>query len=246
MSEEKKVALVTGAGRGIGKAIAMRLVKGGMNVSICDVSEDTLKEAQADLERMGSDARAFNCDVTDSAKVADMFKGVEDHYGRLDVLVNNAGITIDRLLMRMSDEDWEKVLAVNLTSVFNCTRSAIRGMISRKYGRIVSVSSVIGLMGNVGQANYAATKAGIIGFTKSVAREVAPRGITVNAVAPGYIDTPMTQALSEKAKQQLFDMIPSKKLGTVDDVASVVAFLASDEARYITGQVIGVNGGIYM
>ncbi len=246
MTAEKQVALVTGAARGIGKAIAERFARDGMNVAICDLLEDAMNETQRELEALGSDTLTFNCDVTDSAKVAAMVKDIEDHYDRLDVLVNNAGITIDKLLMRMSDDDWGKVLAVNLTSVFNCTRSVIRGMISRRRGRVVSVSSVAGLMGNVGQANYAASKAGVIGFSKSVAREVAARGVTVNVVAPGYIDTPMTLGLPEKAKQQLFDMIPMKRLGTSEDVANVVAYLASDDAGYITGQVINVNGGLYM
>ena len=246
MADEKQVALVTGAARGIGKAIAERLVNDGMNVAICDLLKEAMRETKGELEALGSDTLTFECDVTDSADVAAMVKEVEEHYGRLDVLVNNAGITIDKLLMRMSDDDWGKVLAVNLTSVFNCTRNVIRGMISRRKGRIVSVSSVIGLMGNAGQANYAASKAGIIGFSKTVAREVAARGVTVNVVAPGYIDTPMTRDLPEKAKQQLFDMIPMKRLGTPEDVANVVAYLASDGAGYITGQVINVNGGIYM
>ena len=246
MTDEKQVALVTGAARGIGKAIAERLVKDGMNVAVCDLLEDAMSETKSELEALGSDTLTFSCDVTDSANVAAMVKEIEEHYGRLDVLVNNAGITIDKLLMRMSDDDWAKVLAVNLTSVFNCTRSVIRGMIARRKGRIISVSSVAGLMGNVGQANYAASKAGIIGFSKTVAREVAARGVTVNVVAPGYIDTPMTRDLPEKAKQQLFDMIPMRRLGTPADVANVVAYLASDGAGYITGQVINVNGGIYM
>jgi len=246
MTDDKQVALVTGAARGIGKAIAERLVKDGMNVAICDLLEDAMGETKSELGALGSDTLSFNCDVTDSAKVTAMVKEIDKHYGRLDVLVNNAGITIDKLLMRMSDDDWGKVLAVNLTSVFICTRSVIRGMISRRKGRVVSVSSLAGLMGNVGQANYAASKAGIVGFSKTVAREVAARGITVNVVAPGYIDTPMTRGLPEKAKQQLFDMIPMRRLGTPEDVANVVAYLASDDAGYITGQVINVNGGIYM
>ena len=246
MTDEKQVALITGAARGIGKAIAERLAKDGMNVAICDLLEDAMRETKSELEALGSDTLTFNCDVTDSVKVAAMVTAIEGHYGRLDVLVNNAGITIDKLLMRMSDDDWGKVLAVNLTSVFNCTRSVIRGMISRRRGRIINISSVIGLMGNAGQANYAASKAGIIGFSKSVAREVAARGVTVNVVAPGYIDTPMTRGLPDKAKQQLFDMIPMRRLGTADDVANAVAYLASDDAGYMTGQIVNVNGGIYM
>ncbi|MCD6328490.1 3-oxoacyl-[acyl-carrier-protein] reductase [bacterium] len=246
MGKDKKTALITGAARGIGKAIAMRFASSGVNVVICDLLDDVMSETKSELEALGSETMTFNCDVTDSEKVAAMVKSVESHYDGLDILVNNAGITSDRLLMRMTDDDWGKVLAVNLTSVFNCTRSVIRGMLSRRYGRIISISSVIGLMGNAGQANYAATKAAIIGFSKSVAREVAARGIAVNVVAPGYIDTPMTQALPEKAKQQLFDMVPMRKLGTPEDVASAVSYLASDEAAYITGQVINVNGGIYM
>ncbi|MBN2207739.1 MAG: 3-oxoacyl-[acyl-carrier-protein] reductase [Candidatus Coatesbacteria bacterium] len=246
MTEGKQAALVTGAARGIGKAIAVRLARDGMNVAICDLLRDAMSETKNELEKMGSDTLTFSCDVCDSAKVAGMVTDIEAHYGRLDVLVNNAGITADKLLMRMSDDDWAKVMAVNLTSVFNCTRSVVRGMISRRKGRIISISSVIGLMGNVGQANYAASKAGIIGFSKSVAKEVAARGVTVNVVAPGYIDTPMTRDLPEKAKQQLFDMIPMRRLGTPEDVANIVAYLASDDAGYMTGQVINVNGGLYM
>lgn len=246
MGEERQAALVTGAARGIGKAIAERLARGGLNVVLCDLLEAEMAETRRELESLGSDTLTFNCDVTDSAKVAAMVKETEEHYGRLDVLVNNAGITRDKLLMRMSDEDWERVLAVNLRSVFNCTRSVIRGMVSRRRGRIISISSVIGLMGNVGQANYGASKAGIIGFSKSVAREVASRGVTVNVIAPGYIATPMTESLPDKAKEQLFNMIPMKRLGQPEDIANVVAFLASDDAGYITGQVVNVNGGIYM
>ncbi len=246
MGEERQAALVTGAARGIGKAIAERLARGGLNVVLCDLLEAEMAETKRELESLGSDTLTFKCDVTDSAKVDAMVKATERHYGGLDVLVNNAGITRDKLLMRMSDEDWESVMAVNLRSVFNCTRSVIRGMASRRRGRVISISSVIGLMGNVGQANYGASKAGIIGFSKSVAREVASRGVTVNVIAPGYIATPMTQSLPEKAKEQLFNMIPMKRLGRPEDIANVVAFLASDDAGYITGQVINVNGGIYM
>ncbi|RLC47294.1 MAG: beta-ketoacyl-ACP reductase [Candidatus Coatesbacteria bacterium] len=246
MSDDRQVALVTGAARGIGKAIAVRLARDGLDVVLCDLLEAEMAETKRELESLGSETLTFNCDVTDSAKVDAMVKEAEQHYGRLDVLVNNAGITRDKLLMRMSDDDWGKVLAVNLTSVFNCTRSVIRGMVSRRRGRVISISSVIGLMGNVGQANYGASKAGIIGFSRSVAREVASRGVTVNVIAPGYIDTPMTQNLPEKAKEQLFNMIPMKRLGRPEDIANVVAFLVSDDAGYITGQVINVNGGIYM
>jgi len=246
MSDDRQVALVTGAARGIGKAIAVRLARDGLDVVLCDLLEAEMAETKRELESLGSETLTFNCDVTDSAKVDAMVKEAEQHYGRLDVLVNNAGITRDKLLMRMSDDDWGNVLAVNLTSVFNCTRSVIRGMVSRRRGRVISISSVIGLMGNVGQANYGASKAGIIGFSRSVAREVASRGVTVNVIAPGYIDTPMTQNLPEKAKEQLFNMIPMKRLGRPEDIANVVAFLVSDDAGYITGQVINVNGGIYM
>ncbi|HUT03757.1 MAG TPA: 3-oxoacyl-[acyl-carrier-protein] reductase [bacterium] len=246
MGEERQAALVTGAARGIGKAIAERLARDGLNVVLCDLLEDEMAETKRELESLGSDTLTFNCDVTDSARVDAMVKETEQHYGRLDVLVNNAGITRDNLLMRMSDEDWERVLAVNLRSVFNCTRSVIRGMVSRRRGRVISISSVIGIMGNAGQANYGASKAGIIGFSRSVAREVASRGVTVNVIAPGYIDTPMTQDVPEKAKEQMFNMIPMKRLGQPEDIANVVAFLASDDAGYITGQVINVNGGIYM
>lgn len=246
MKNQRRTALVTGSARGIGKAIARRLSSEGMNVAICDVQSELGEKTRDELRRHGCDAIFIACDVADGKMVSEMIKKVESHFGRLDVLVNNAGITTDRLLLRMSDEDWAKVIAVNLTGVFNCTRSAIRGMIARRFGRIVNISSVIGIIGNIGQANYAASKAGIVGFTKSVAKEVAARGITVNAIAPGYIDTPMTESLSEDVKKRLFDLIPMRRLGTVDDVANVVAFLVSDDAAYITGQVIHVNGGMYM
>jgi 3-oxoacyl-[acyl-carrier protein] reductase len=240
-----KVALVTGSGRGIGKAIAMKLAENGATLVINDVGDPTTAEATvAEIKALNHQAMVAMADVSNSEAVNKMVESAIAAYGKIDILVNNAGITRDQLLMKMTDDEWDKVLTINLKSVFVCTRAVIRPMLKQRSGRIVSMSSVVGIIGNAGQANYAAAKAGIIGFTKTIAKEVASRGITVNAVAPGFIDTPMTQVLPEDRIQALAANIPLGYLGTPKDIAETVAFLASEEARYITGQVITVDGGI--
>ena len=242
-----RVAFITGASRGIGRAIALTLSKAGTDIAGIDLNLDELKSAMKMIEDdTGRKAIAVQADVADPASVA---KGVEEAIkvlGRIDILVNNAGITRDNILLRMKDEEWDRVIKINLTGTFNCTKAVIKGMVKNRSGRIISIASVVGAMGNIGQANYAASKAGIIGFTKSIAREYANRGITANAIAPGFIETHMTKALSEEVRDALIKQIPMGRLGMPEDVAHVVEFLASDEAAYITGQVIHVNGGMYM
>jgi len=241
------VSLVTGARRGIGRVIALRLAPLGP-VALNDVAQGMaeLEQVAAEVQAAGGTALMAAGDVTNGAEVEQVVKRVVDGFGRLDVLVNNAGITRDGLLVRMTDEQWRSVLEVNLTGAFLCSRAAAKVMIKQRSGRIINMASVVGVMGNAGQANYAASKAGLIGLTKSLARELAPRGITVNAVAPGFIVSPMTDALSEEAKQRLFSLIPLGRLGTAEDVAEVVAFLASPASSYITGQVLQVDGGMRM
>ena len=240
-----KVALVTGSGRGIGKAIAMKLAENGATLVINDVGDAApAEQTVTEIKNLNRQATVIMADVSNSADVTKMVETAIATYGKIDILVNNAGITRDQLTMKMTDEDWDKVLAIDLKSVFLCTRAVLRPMLKQRSGRIISMSSVVGIIGNAGQANYAAAKAGIIGFTKTIAKEVASRGITVNAIAPGFIDTPMTQALPPERKQALLNSIPLGCLGTPRDIAETVAFLASEEAKYITGQVITVDGGI--
>jgi 3-oxoacyl-[acyl-carrier protein] reductase len=240
-----RVAIVTGSGRGIGKAIAMKLAENGATLVINDVGDSApAEQTVSEIKALNRQAMAIMADVSSSADVTKMMETAIAAYGKVDILVNNAGITRDQLTMKMTDEEWDKVLAIDLKSVFLCTRAVLRPMLKQRSGRIISMSSVVGIIGNAGQANYAAAKAGIIGFTKTIAKEVASRGITVNAVAPGFIDTPMTQVLPEERKQALMANIPLGYLGTPRDIAETVAFLASEEARYITGQVISVDGGI--
>jgi 3-oxoacyl-[acyl-carrier protein] reductase len=240
-----KVALVTGASRGIGRAIAVRLAEQGATV-VAAARGDHANDCAADLTARGLKADALSLDVTDSAALEGVPAGIVARHGRLDILVSNAGITRDQLLMRMKREDWDAVIATNLTATFVLTQAAMRPMLKQRGGRIVAVSSVVGQMGNAGQTNYAASKAGLIGFAKALAREVASRAITVNVVAPGMVDTDMTRAINEKAQVDWAAQIPLGRLGTVDDVAAAVCFLASDEAAYITGHVLAVNGGMYM
>jgi 3-oxoacyl-[acyl-carrier protein] reductase len=240
-----KVALVTGSGRGIGKAIALKLAENGATLVINDVGDSApAEQTVAEIKNLNRQAIVVMADVSSSAYVTKMVETAIATYGKVDILVNNAGVTRDQLTMKMTDEEWDKVLAIDLKSVFLCTRAVLRPMLKQRSGRIISMSSVVGIIGNTGQANYAAAKAGIIGFTKTIAKEVASRGITVNAVAPGFIDTPMTQTLPAERKQALLANIPLGYLGTPRDIAETVAFLASEEARYITGQVITVDGGI--
>ncbi len=237
-----KVALVTGSTRGIGRAIAETLVAAGARVAV--VGRD-LATAERVAEEIG-EARGFACDVSDPASVTMLVQTVEDAFGSVDILVNNAGITKDNLMARMKDEDWDAVMATNLRSAFVATRAAQRGMMKRRWGRIINITSVVGLVGNKGQANYAASKAGLIGFTKAAAKELSSRNILVNAVAPGYIQTDMTAKLGDEARAALSGQIPLARLGAPKDIAGAVAFLASDLAAYITGQVLVVDGGMVM
>jgi 3-oxoacyl-[acyl-carrier protein] reductase len=240
-----KVALVTGASRGIGRAIAGRLSEQGATV-VAAARGDHAEATAREIAAAGRDAYAISLDVTDSLSVEKLTAELVGRHGRLDVVVSNAGIARDQLVMRMKREDWDAVLATNLTASFTLAQAAIRPMLKQRGGRIIAVSSVVGQTGNAGQTNYAAAKAGLIGFAKALAREVASRGITVNVVAPGLIDTDMTRALAEKTHDDWAAQIPLARLGTVDDVAAAVCFLASDEASYITGHVLAVNGGMYM
>ena len=245
MDLSDRVAIVTGSGRGIGQAIALKLAEVGATVVVNDIGDAAPVENVAEeIRQMGRESLAVLADMSLAPDVARLVETTINTYGKVDILVNNAGITRDQLILRMTDEDWDKVLNVNLKSVFLATRAVLRHMIRQRWGRIISIASIVGLIGNPGQANYASSKAAIIGFTRTVAKEAAPRGITVNAVAPGFIDTPMTQQLPEERKQELMSRILLGYLGTPRDVAEVVAFLASSEARYITGQVITVDGGI--
>ena len=242
-----KVAFVTGASRGIGRAIALRLAKDGAKVAL-NFSSNMAKaqEVKEAIESSGGAAMLVQGDVSNLAVVTELIKKVVDEWGRLDILINNAGITRDNLLLKMSEDDFDKVIATNLKGVFNCTKAVTKLMMKQHGGRIVNMSSVVGLKGNISQANYAAAKAGIIGFTKSAARELASRAVTVNAVAPGFINTDMTAVLSEKVKEVMMQEIPAGRMGTPEDVANAVAFLVSDEAAYITGQVLSVDGGMVM
>ena len=244
---EEKVALVTGASRGIGKAIAIKLAAGGAKVIVNYAgSKDKALEVVEQIKAAGGEAIAYQCDIGDFGAVEKMIGDVLEQYKRVDILVNNAGITKDNLLLKMSPEDFEQVVDTNLKGTLHTIKCLTKPMMKQRYGRIINLSSVSGVMGNAGQANYCASKAGIIGLTKSVARELASRGITVNAVAPGFIETDMTSVLDDKVKESMMAQIPAKRLGSTEDIANAVAFLASQESSYITGQVINVNGGMYM
>ncbi len=245
MSIDGRVALITGGSRGIGRAIALRLASDGAKIAVnYRTNEDAAKYVVNAVNEMGSEAIAVCADVAQSADVDDMVKRVLDSWGGLDILVNNAGIIHDSLLMRMTEEVWDDVVNTNLKGTYNCTKASLRHMVRQRWGRIISVVSVVGLEGNPGQSNYAASKAGVIAFSRSIAKEVASRNITVNAVAPGYISTEIVADLSPEFKELIMSRIPQNRFGTVDDVANMVGFLASEEAGYITGEVIRVDGGI--
>ncbi len=241
-----RVALVTGAAQGIGRTIALTLAGDGATVAVVDILEDKLAGVVDQIKAAGGQAAAFKMNVTDEDNIKQVLKQVVEQFGRLEILVNNAGVTRDQLMMRMKRADWDLVIGINLTGVFLCTQAAVPTMLKQRWGRIVNISSINGQMGQAGQANYSASKAGVIGLTKATAREVAPRGITANAVAPGYIETPMTEVLSAELKETMLKMVPLGRIGTPQDVANAVRFLASEEAGYITGQVLGVNGGMLM
>ncbi len=246
MRFQDEVALITGSARGIGKEIARSFAKEGATVIISDVNADMAQKTAEEIEREGGKAESFACDVTNITSVQELANKVLDKLKRIDILINNAGITKDNLLLRMNETDWDAVINVNLKGTFNCTKVISKAMLKAKRGKIISIASIIGIIGNVGQANYAASKAGIIGFTKSIARELASRGITANAVAPGFIQTDMTAKLSDTVRDELIKQIPLQKLGTPGDVANVCLFLASKDADYITGQTIVVDGGMGM
>ncbi len=241
-----KNSVVTGASQGIGEAIAVDLAQNGATVILVDIQKEKLEEVARRIKEKSGKAFVYEADVSDSEGVMKVLDSMIQNHDIIHHLVNNAGITRDNLLMRMKEEEWDIVMAVNLKGVFNFSRALIRHMIRNRYGRIVNISSVVGLMGNAGQTNYSASKAGVVGFTKSLAREVASRGITVNAVAPGFIETSMTENLPETAKKLFLEAIPLGRFGTPQEVAQAVRFLLSEEASYITGQVININGGLYM
>lgn len=246
MRLKDKVALVTGGGRGIGRAIALALAKEGADIVACDVNLESLKEVANEIERLGKKTLVLKTDVSKMSEVDGLIKKALDKFTKIDILVNNAGITRDNLILRMNEEEWDQVLNINLKGAFNCLKAVARPMMKQRRGRIINIASVVGIMGNAGQANYAASKAGIIGLTKSAAKELAGRGVNVNAIAPGFIKTAMTEALGDEAKERLTSQIPLKRLGETIDVANLVVFLASDDASYITGEVIKVDGGMLM
>ena len=246
MNNSNRVALVTGSARGIGQAIAMKLAEVGADVIVNDIeaSAETLEKVASDIRNLNRQSLAVTADVSSPEDTARLITTGIEKFGQIDILVNNAGVTRDNLIMRMSDEEWDTVLNIDLKSAFLCTRAVLRYMIKQRWGRIISIASVVGIIGNAGQANYASAKAGIIGLTRSIAKEVGSRGITANAIAPGYIQTKMTEQLDEKQTRELLSHIPVNSLGTPRDVAEAVAFLASEEARYITGHVLNVDGGM--
>ena len=244
MNIEGQVALVTGAGRGIGKTIALKLAVSGADTILVDMSPE-MDDVREEIEGMNRKCLTFQVDVTDLEAIYAMVNNIIEELGEIHILVNNAGITQDNLFMRMKPEQWSKVIDVNLNGVFNVTKAVIRSMVKQRYGKIINISSVVGFSGNPGQVNYSSTKSALVGFTKSLAREVGTRGVTVNAVAPGFIDTAMTQALNESQQEVILQQIPLGRMGDAEDIANAVAFLASKEASYITGTILHVNGGMY-
>lgn len=247
MNLDGKAALVTGASRGIGREIALEFARQGANVAVnFSGSEAKALEVVDEIKALGRDAFAVKCDVSDSDQVADMVKKTIDRFGKLDILVNNAGITKDNLLMRMKESEWDDVLNINLKGVFLCTKAATRQMMKQRNGRIINITSIVGVSGNPGQANYVAAKAGVIGLTKTTAKELASRNITVNAIAPGFISTEMTDKLPEEVKAEMLKQIPLARFGDTKEIAKAAVFLASDDSGYITGQTIHVNGGMFM
>jgi len=244
MRLKDRVAIITGGARGIGKTIALKYAEEGANIAIFDLLRDEGDKTIKEIEDKGRKAIFYPVDITNFEKVKETVKDVEKKFNKIDILVNNAGITRDMLLLRMEEDDFDTVIKVNLKGTFVCTKAVIKVMMKKRYGRIINMSSVVGIMGNAGQVNYAASKAGIIGLTKSVAKEVGKRNITVNAIAPGFIETPMTEKLSDEVKKAYFNAIPLARFGKTEDVANLALFLASDEASYITGQVIQVDGGL--
>lgn len=244
---KNKIAVITGGSRGIGKEIAKKLAYNGANIVINYTSkEEEALKTKEDIENLGAKCIVIKCDVSKSEEVNEMINKTIKEFGRVDILVNNAGITKDNLIMKMKEEDFDKVIDINLKGVFNCTKAVTRPMMKNKYGKIINISSVVGIIGNAGQGNYCASKAGVIGFTKSAARELASRNININAVAPGFIDTDMTKVLSDDIKNSMLSTIPKREFGKSEDVANAVVFLASDMSSYITGQVINVDGGMVM
>lgn len=243
---EGKTALVTGAARGIGQSIALKLAAEGADLALCDLNAEWLEETAGKVKELGRRVECYSVDVSNGDAVNETVKAIEKDFGKIDVLINNAGITKDGLLMRMSEEDWDAVLNVNLKGVFLFTKAAMRGMMKQRSGSIVNIASIIGLIGNAGQANYAASKGGVISFTKTVARELASRNVRCNAVAPGFIRTKMTDALPEDVQQKMLANIPLSRFGDPEDVANVVAFLAGEQSGYVTGQVISTCGGMVM
>jgi 3-oxoacyl-[acyl-carrier protein] reductase len=242
----KRVAVVTGASRGIGKSIAMRLARDGRHVVLISRSEGPLNEVKAAIEAAGGSASVVAVDISDAAAFAAAIGGISDTHGRLDILVNNAGITKDNLALRMSDDEWNQVISTNLTSAFVAIRAAARAMMKNRFGRIVNISSTSGVVGNAGQANYAAAKAGLMGLTKTIARELGGKGVTANVIAPGFIETDMTHNLPQEVKDHVTGLMAVKRLGTGDDIAAAVAYVTSDEAGFLTGQTICVDGGMTM
>lgn len=246
MKREDQVVIVTGAARGIGKRICEELCRTGRKIALLDLLPDATEETAVELRNKGIEAKSYVVNVAKSVDVNKVIKQIMTDFGRIDILVNNAGITRDNLIMRLKDQDWSSVLEVNLTGTFNCIKAVTRPMMKAKSGRIINIASVVGIMGNAGQANYSASKAGVLGLTKSAAKELASRNITVNAVAPGYIKTEMTGTLSEDARKAFLSVIPMGRPGTAKDVAGFVKFLASEDADYITGQTINIDGGMVM